>query len=82
MAAGMPVICSNIRGNVDLIDENGGFLVDCLDVKCMSKSISALYSDRCTANEMGKYNKKCSEKFDLFCVMPEVEKIINYFIGL
>lgn len=24
MAGGLPVVCSRIRGNVDLIDENGG----------------------------------------------------------
>ena len=45
LAAGLPIICSKIRGNVDLVDENGGILFDPHSVsQCLEalKSIQAL----------------------------------------
>ena len=46
MASGLPVICSNIRGNRDLIKDGvGGYLVDPKDVKGFSKLIQKLIDD-------------------------------------
>lgn len=40
MAAGLPVIASRIRGNVDLIDGHGGFLIDAGDAAGYAKAIA------------------------------------------
>ena len=40
MASGMPVVCSRIRGNTDLIDENGGALFEPQSVEGCRKAIN------------------------------------------
>lgn len=61
MASGLPVVCSRIRGNTDLIDENGGVLFDPHSVEeCVIAIQSLLHSD---CKSMGEYN---SEKMQLF----------------
>ncbi|MEG1887034.1 MAG: glycosyltransferase, partial [Oscillospiraceae bacterium] len=43
MAAGLPIVCSKIRGNVDLIEEgNGGFLLEPTDVNGFKNAIEKL----------------------------------------
>ena len=55
MAVGLPVVCSNIRGNCDLIDENGGVLFDPHSVDdCKNAITKALNSNMA---DMGKYNQ-------------------------
>ena len=40
MASGMPIVCSRIRGNTDLVDEEmGGYLFDPADVESIRKAI-------------------------------------------
>lgn len=75
MAAGLPVICSDIRGNRDLIDENGGFLHAPMDVSGMSKCIDLLYKDQGLRKKMGTYNEKRAEKYDLQQILSDMKKI-------
>lgn len=66
MASGLPVICSKIRGNVDLIGENEGGLL-CLPDKTdeYAKAIQWLIEHREERKKMGMRNKEFIKKFDL-----------------
>ena len=53
MAAGLPVICSNIRGNSDLIAEGqGGFFVSPKDVSGFTTKLERLLRDTEMRNRM------------------------------
>lgn len=46
MVCGLPIVCSNIRGNSDLVEENkGGYLVNANDTREIVNRIYRLYSD-------------------------------------
>ena len=65
MNGGMPVICSKIRGNVDLIDDGkGGFLFDPFSV---DSAVSALKKFTALENteEIAQYNRNKLEEFKL-----------------
>lgn len=64
MAVGLPVICSDIRGNTDLIDSNGGILVNPIDEEAYANAIVKLGEDKHLRKMMGEYNWKKAEKFD------------------
>ena len=54
MASGLPVICGRIRGNTDLIDEDGGMLFDPHSVDACRKAIEAVLSK--DKKRLGKHN--------------------------
>ncbi len=55
MASGLPCIVSRIRGNIDLIDENGGALFSPYDVEdCREQIIEFLNKPK---KELGEYNQ-------------------------
>lgn len=68
MASGLPCIAGKIRGNVDLIDDNGGELFDpfCVD-SCVAAVEKVINGDLVS---MGKYN---SDKAKLFGVDPVLQ---------
>ena len=45
MASGIPVVCSNIRGNEDLVDKNSGFLIDLNNIEEFAKAIIKISKD-------------------------------------
>lgn len=64
MAAGLPVVCSKIRGNTDLIQEGqGGFLCNPDDINAFAENISALVNDCDLRIDMGNANKTNIIKF-------------------
>ena len=75
MANGLPVICTEIRGNTDLIEDNkGGYLFKPAEQEtadCALKNIMES-SDR---KSMGLYNLKKSEGLDVKAVLEEMKKI-------
>ncbi|MBQ5558505.1 MAG: glycosyltransferase family 4 protein [Lachnospiraceae bacterium] len=74
MAAGLPVVCSKIRGNVDLIDdEKGGFLCSSTDSEQFLKGIKYLIEHEEERKNMGDYNQKKIEDFHL----DKVKKIMK-----
>ena len=76
MACGKPCIVSQIRGNTDLIDENGGILFDPYDVEvCRCAIETMLKSD---TNSMSSYN---TEKIKFFA-LDSVIKQMNELYGL
>ena len=75
MAAGLPVACSRIRGNTDLIDEGkGGFMFDPSDREAIAESIRALFRE--DRGKMGRYNaEKIASSFSIRKVREEMERI-------
>lgn len=79
MASGLPVICSNIRGNTDLIENGrGGYLVDPTNIIEISEKINQLRSD-CRLREMfANYNQELIVKYSINNVINKIVKIYKY----
>lgn len=76
MACGLPIICSNIRGNKDLIvDNRGGYLIDPTDVDELAKKILLLNEEQNRKKNMGLYNVKRIKKFELKNVLKETAQL-------
>ncbi len=78
MASGLPVICSKIRGNVDLIQEGrNGFLFNPNDYNTLIPKIQAIISNRELMKYMSEQNKEDVEGFSYRVVVNELETIYN-----
>lgn len=76
MAAGLPVVCSRIRGNTDLIDEGkGGFLFAPSDSDELAESIRRLFRE--DREKMGRYNREKITSFSSRKVQEEMKKIYD-----
>ncbi len=76
MALGLPVVCSNIRGNIDLIeDSKGGYLIEPEDVDGYENSLDRLIQNGTLREIMSDYNKEGIVNFDLDNVKIDMEKI-------
>lgn len=76
MAIGLPIICSNIRGNIDLIEEGkNGYLINPADVNGYVKSLDNLINDITLRQFMTKYNKETIINFDVDLVNKCMKKI-------
>jgi len=76
MACGLPIICSDIRGNDDLIDEGkGGFLVNPRDVDGFVDAIYCCLGHQANLVEMKKYNLEKINNYSLQVVIKEVTDI-------
>ena len=63
MASGLPVICSRIRGNIDMVNEKGGELFDPLSInECMEALKKIMKRDRI---QLGNYNLQKAKIFSL-----------------
>ncbi|NLK10965.1 MAG: glycosyltransferase family 4 protein [Staphylococcus equorum] len=83
MASGLPVVCSNIRGNKDLIEnEKGGYLVKSDDFDEYASAIEKLINNYDIRISFGKYNVCKVEMFSIVNVIKEMMKIYNQFINL
>lgn len=76
MAKGLPCVVSRIRGNTDLIDENGGVLFDPHSVDDCQGAIERIMSSERT--EIGAYNRK---KIQRFALKPIKEKLAQIVCG-
>lgn len=78
MCAGLPCLCSNIRGNTDLIDDGkGGFLISPLDEDGFANAISKLISTPHMCKEMGVYNREKIKAFDIEIVRKAMCEIFR-----
>ena len=76
MSASLPVVCSKIRGNTDLIvDGEGGFLCIPDSVEEFKEKIEMLISDKEKRIKMGEINKENVKKFDIENVKQEMKEI-------
>ena len=83
MASGLPCIVSNIRGNVDLLDnEKGGFLYNLYDINGFSNGIKKLYKDDELRVKMSEYNLKKIKEFDIKIVKKEIYNIYSEILNM
>ena len=76
MACGLPVICSAIRGNRELIQNGkGGILLDGHRLEDYSNAIRELKSNAKMRKEMGSYNQTAVKKYDYKNVVKIVEQV-------
>ncbi len=77
MANGKPVICSNIRGNIDLIENaKGGFVVP-NDAKSVADALRQLIGDDALREKMGEYNVEAVKKYDIRKIEAELCRLLN-----
>lgn len=73
MSCGKPIAASNIRGNKDLIDQNGGVLFNPKSIAdCRNAIMRVLKSDSKT---MGEYNKEKVKYYDISIVLKKIDEI-------
>lgn len=79
MSAGLPCVVSNIRGNVDLIEEGvGGYLSRPDDIEGFLFAINELVIRRDKRELFSDNNKKTVKNFDIECV---VKRMIEIYFG-
>jgi len=74
MASGLPVVCSRIRGNTDLIDDGvGGLLFDSHSVEdCRRAIVKILENDRA---RMGEVNRANVKRYSIEPIVAQMKKI-------
>jgi len=73
MACGLPVVCSRIRGNTDLIEEGkGGFIPTPSDVDSYVEAIQVIFRDDKLRLNMGLFNKRRIENYSLEIVQKQL----------
>lgn len=77
MASGLPVVCSLIRGNNDLIDSNSGFLVEIDDVEGVSKSILEYVHNKLLREMHSNRNRARVEIFSRDTVLKEISYLYS-----
>lgn len=82
MACGLPVVCSNIRGNIDLIEDGITGLVCENNPEEVAKSISKMQSDPALRNRLASAALQKITKFDICNVESEMNKIYRENLSL
>lgn len=81
MAAGLPVVCSEIRGNIDLIkDGEGGYLIEKNDINRYAQTIKKLSEEKELRYKMACYNKNKVDKIDLKIIHSIMKRIYQMMI--
>lgn len=76
MACGLPIVCSRIRGNVDIVEDgDNGFLFDPDDVDALAKEIDKLIDNKELRYSMGQKNKEFVKSFSLESVKKELNRL-------
>lgn len=73
MACGLPIICSRIRGNVDLVDESGGVFFDPNSEEDCEKAIKKML--QLDYMKLGMYNQERVKKFDIKLIQKKMKSI-------
>jgi glycosyltransferase involved in cell wall biosynthesis len=76
MAAGLPVVCTDVGGNVELVQNNrNGYRVPSGDHAGMAESICRLLDNKINANKMGLNSALFAEnQFSIDTLKNETEK--------
>ena len=76
MAAGLPIIASKIRGNVDLVKDNeNGYILEVKDSIKLSEKINLLYENEKLREKFKENSKVLSEKYSIEIVNSIMRKI-------
>lgn len=76
MACGKPVIASKIRGNVDLVDKEGGYLIPTFDIHGYARAIDSLAGSVNKRLKFGDYNKEKIKEFDIKRIKRDLLRIL------
>ncbi|MEG2050946.1 MAG: glycosyltransferase family 4 protein [Oscillospiraceae bacterium] len=79
MASGLPCVVSKIRGNVDLIDDCGGCLINPLDDIEFGKAINNILNNG-LALKMGEHNIQTVKNFTINIVSEKMKQIYDSMI--
>lgn len=78
MATGLPSICSEIRGNVDIItDGDNGYLFAPNDVDTLATKMELLICNKDAQIQMGKKNTEIVKAFGMDAVIEELKQIYS-----
>ena len=79
MAVGLPIICSKVRGNIDLIENfKGGFLVRAKSSREYASAINKIVLDKKLRKDMGAYNKNIIKKYSIESINKKMKDIYSY----
>jgi glycosyltransferase EpsD len=82
MAAGLPVVCSRIRGNTDLIRQGeGGLLCAPDDAEGFAEAIRRLAGDAALRAAMGAANAENVKRYDICETLREMDEIFSACLG-
>lgn len=74
MSAGLPMLCSKIRGNTDMVvDGNNGYLFEPTSAQSLTRLMKKIAEDEAGRIAMGEAGRRMSKKFD----RSEVESIMT-----
>ena len=77
MSCSLPVICSAIRGNIDLIDDSCGVLCGASDVEGFAKAIEKLIADPNTRKVMAQKALDRSKNYDIKIIENHMKDIYS-----
>jgi len=76
MACGLPVVCSRIRGNSDLIEEGaGGYLCPANNADTFAEAIKELAKNKQLREKMGEHNRSAVQEFDIAKSLKRLREI-------
>jgi len=82
MAAGKPVVVTNIRGCRDLVDDDStGFLVELGDVTALAMAIERLISDGALCATMGAAGREKIENYSLEKMLAAMSETYDFFLA-
>ena len=83
MSVGLPVVCSHIRGNTDLIEEGvGGYFFDSRDARTLVAALGkALVDSSSRRAEMGSVNKETMKSFDKATVNQQMQQLYEELVN-
>ncbi len=75
LASGLPIICSKIRGNIDIVEDGkNGLHFDVNNVEALKEAILKIYGER-NNRIIGIDNSKTAEKFDVSAVNKKMYEL-------
>lgn len=75
MASGLPVACSRIRGNTEMVDENGGALFSPQSVEECRDAIRRLSADSCLRRKMAEANLEAVKRFGVIRINEQMDRL-------
>ena len=76
MAMGKAVVCSDVRGNHDLIDDAvGGYLLPVQDAEGFAQKLGILAADPDLRRQMGAYNRQKMKTMDISVIRQHMRRI-------